>query len=188
MVDLISEEKKLADDAEELFSSSADDGRESESKANTQQWGHPSSNPVHRRTWSNLRLAQKSNFRKVGLRNRASSDNRHYLHQRSQTLTPTYRSDYVPATPPVHENMNKDAVAAVRDFRPVLDDLGEQINKIEQRFDKQLGAFHKRFEKMEKMQVTILAYIQKLSRGDTFQMQQNTQGTEIPRGLISEGI
>jgi len=185
MVDIISEEKKFTDEAEELFSSSADDGRESESKANSQQWGQPSSKPVHRRTWSNLRLAQKSSFRKVGLRNRAVSDSnyRNSLHQRSRTLTPTNRSHYVPATPHVDENINKDALAAVRDFRPVLDDLGEQINKIEQRFDKQLGAFHKRFEKMEKMQVTILAYIQKLST-----VQQNTPGTEIPQGLISEGI
>lgn len=190
MVDIISVEKKYADETEELFSSSADDGRDCESKANSH--GQPMSKPVHRRTWSNIRHAQKANYRKVGLRRRAVSDNHFRNHplQRSQTLTATNRSHYVPSTPTVDEGIIKDADAAavVNEFRPILDDLGEQINKIEQRFDKQLGAFHKRFEKMEKMQLTILAYIQKLSQSKTFPVQQHTPGTKIPQGMISHGI
>jgi len=186
----VSEYKKLSDEPEGISSSSADDNGETESKSNSTKYGRPSRRPV----WSNS-LRKRSNFGKVGFRkpgpSRSASLNKgkRPLHERARTLMHLSHVHDLPTSPPANVSRNKDTVDIVAELRTVLDGLSEQINQMERRFDKQLGAFHKRFEKMEKMQLTILANIRKFSRSDESTvktMQEDARSKEMD--MISEHI
>jgi len=94
----------------------------------------------------------------------------------------------LPASPAVDVGMNK---ATVEELRSVLNGLSEQVNQVEKRFDKQLGAYHKRFEKMEQMQLTILANIRKLAMTDenpVKSMLQNSVSRKTQEDFLSEHI
>jgi len=179
MNERVNEEKKLSDNPEEL---TADD-----SKSNAEPL-----KPGYRRRRSSS-VKKKSNFGRVGFkkpdaRRSASAKGERPLHRRARTLNHLSRARDLPSSTSIDTTQDGTAMA---ELRTVLDDLSEQFSQMEQRFDKQLGAFHKRFEKMEKMQLAILTNIRELARSDESRMkpmQQEAPSTEIRQDVISKHI
>merc|ERR1719285_39606 len=194
----VNEEKKLSDDLEEQTSTSDYDNIDADCKSYPQPLERPS---IKSLSYSKLceqpavkarslstrssSFRKKSKFGKVGIRKAATSraasvaKDKRPVHHRASTLMHVAQVKDVPGSPNVKA---KKEVETVDELKTVLDGLTEQFSRMEQRFDKQLGAFHKRFETMQTMQLTILAGIGKLARGGDSKgktTQQNTTGTEI---------
>jgi len=106
----------------------------------------------------------RPNFGKIGLRkpvvNKSMLESRKMLplHRRAHTLM--HLSNIRSLSPSSSEGTN---TAAKDELKRVVDNLVEQFGETEQRVEKQLAALHKRFEKMEKMQLAILSTIKKIS-------------------------
>jgi len=191
MAKIVSEEKKLSGESEEDFNEPACNNRKAESKSNS-QLDDQSSKPEYfsRRSRS---FRKKSNFGRIGYRKQeaawaVSVGNRRRPHQRARTLMHLSHVNDLPASPAVDVGMNKETA---EECRSVLKGLSDQLNEIEKRFDKQLGAYHKRFEKIEQMQLTILANIRKLVETDenpVKTMRQDSVSRNRQEDLASEHI
>jgi len=166
MAKIVSEEKELSGESEEEFPGLAYDNRKAESKSNS-QLDDQSSKPNYfcKRSRS---FRKKSNFGRIGYRKReadraVSVGNGSRPHQRARTMMHLSHDRDLPTSPAVDVGITKETV---EDLRSVLNCLSEQINQVEKQFDKKLGAYHKRFETLEQMQLTILANIRKLAITD----------------------
>jgi len=190
----VSVEKKLSEESEE-YTGLVYRKRKAESKSTSHLDDQPMGKPEHGSRRSRL-FRTRSNFRRVGYRKQdatksdsADKESRPLL--RAHTLMHLSPVHNLPASPAVNLSINKETEAAIKEFRSVLSGLTEQVIQTEKRFDKQLGAYHKRFEKMEKMQLTILANIQKLAMTDQSSVKtikQDSLNTEIKQDLISSHI
>jgi len=106
----------------------------------------------------------RPNFGKIGLRkpvvNKSMLESRKMLplHRRAHTMM--HLSNSRSLSPSSSEGPN---TAAIDELKRVVDSLVEQFVQTEQRLEKQLAAFQKRFEKMEKMQLAILSTIKKIA-------------------------
>lgn len=165
--------KKLSEAPEDLTPSTSDDSREAESKSNS----HPVANYGRRRAHS---FHSKSNFGRIGYRkpNICKSPSitklRKPSRRRAQTLVNLSNVYDLPVSPPGGVSNPADAVAELRN---TIRGLSEQFGEMELRFDKQLGAFHSRFEKLEKMQLTILANIRRFANIDVSSVTEQQEAT-----------
>jgi len=191
MAKIVSEEKKLSGESEEEFTGPACHSRKAESKSNSQLDDQSSKPEKFRRRSRSFR--KKSNFGRIGYRKQeatraVSVGNGKRPHQRARTLMHLSHVHDLPTSPAIDVGMNRETV---EEFRSVLNGLSKHINQIEKRFDKQLGAYHKRFEKMEQMQLTILANIRKLAMTDenpVKSMLQNSVSRKTQEDFLSEHI
>jgi len=189
---IVSEEKKLSTAWAEEFTRSVSHNRKAESKSNSQVDDQPSGKPeyISRRSRS---FRKRSNFGRVGFRKQdvtraVSVGNGSRLHRRARTMHLSHVLD-LPASPAADVGIDTDTVAVMEEFRSLLSGLSGQLTQVEKRLDKQLGAYHKRFEKMEQMQLKILANIRNLAKANeknVKKIRKDALSRGSPQDLLSD--